>query len=71
MKKRFTVRSIILTAALSVLVTLGAAALTAWLLLGSSGLAITAGAALLNTRFVGEYDPRCSCAGTTSMWGSA
>lgn len=57
MKKRFTVRSIILTAALSVLITLGAAALTIWLLLGTSGLAIAAGAACINAHFVGEYDP--------------
>ena len=55
--KRFSVLSIILTAALSVLVTLGAVALTIWLLLGSSGLAIASGAAYINTRFVGEYDP--------------
>lgn len=56
MKKRFRVRALIFTAALSVLVTLGAVALAAWLLLGSSGLAITAGTALIHTRFVGEYD---------------
>lgn len=55
--RRFSVISIILTAALSVLVTLGAVALTAWLLLGSSGLAIATGAAYINARFVGEYDP--------------
>ncbi|MGN0968092.1 MAG: S41 family peptidase, partial [Oscillospiraceae bacterium] len=56
MKKRFSVKAIILTAALSVFITLGAVALTAWLVLGSSGLAITAGAAYINTQFVGEYD---------------
>lgn len=56
MKKRFTVRSIILTAALSVLVTLGIIALAAWLLLGSAGLAVAAGVAYINTQFVGEYD---------------
>ena len=56
MKKRFSTKAIILTAALSVLVTLGAVALTAWLVLGSSGLAVTAGAAYINTQFVGEYD---------------
>lgn len=55
--RRFSVISIILTAALSVLVTLGAVALTVWLLLGSSGLAIATGAAYINARFVGEYDP--------------
>jgi carboxyl-terminal processing protease len=56
MKKRFSVCSIILTAALSVLVTLGAAALAAWLLLGQAGLTIASGAAYIHTRFVGEYD---------------
>ena len=54
--KRFSIRSIILTAALSVFVTLGAAALAVWLLLGSSGLAIATGAVYINARFVGEYD---------------
>lgn len=55
-EKRFTKRAIILTAALSVLGTVGAVALAAWLVLGSSGLAVTFGAALINTSFVGEYD---------------
>ncbi len=56
MEKRFRLRAIILTAALSVLVTLGAVALAAWLVLGTPGLAITAGVAYINTQFVGEYD---------------
>lgn len=56
MKKRFTVKTIVLTAALSVVVTLGAVALAAWFLLGSSGLTIAAGAAYINTLFVGDYD---------------
>lgn len=56
MKKRFSVKSIVLTAALSVVLTLGAAALGAWLLLGSSGLAITYGTAVIRSSFVGEYD---------------
>ena len=54
--KRFSTKAIILTAALSVVVTLGAVALAAWLLLGSSGLTIAAGAAYINTFFVGDYD---------------
>jgi len=54
--KRFTARSIVITAALSVLCTLGAVALAAWLLLGTSGLAVAEGAALINLAFVGEYD---------------
>lgn len=53
--KRFSTRSIILTAALSVILTLGAVALAAWLLLGSSGLSILAGTAVIRTQFVGEY----------------
>lgn len=56
MKKRFGLKSIVLTAALSVFVTLGAVALAAWLLLGPSGLAVATGAAYINAFFVGEYD---------------
>ena len=55
--KRFSLRAIILTAALTVLITLGAAALVIWNLLGEAGLAITAGTICINSRFVGEYDP--------------
>lgn len=54
--KRFSVCSIVVTAALSVIITLGAVALAVWLLLGSSGLAVATGAAFINTKFVGEYD---------------
>lgn len=54
--RRFRLRSIILTAALSVVLTLGAVALTLWLLLGTQGLAVATGALLINTGFVGEYD---------------
>ncbi len=54
--KRFRLRSIILTAALSVVITLGAVALAAWLLLGSAGVTIAAGAAYINALFVGDYD---------------
>ena len=58
MKKtnRFRLRSIIITAALSVVVNLGAVALALWLLLGSQGIAVATGALLINTGFVGEYD---------------
>ncbi len=55
-KKRFSILSVVLTAALSVIVTLGAVALAAWLLLGPSGLAITHGTAIIRTQFVGDYD---------------
>lgn len=54
--KRFRFRSIVITAALSVVITLGAVALAAWWLLGSVGLTIAAGAAYINTLFVGNYD---------------
>lgn len=56
MKKRFSVRALILTAALSVCFTLGAVALALWLLLGPSGMAVAVGAGYINTCFVGEYD---------------
>lgn len=54
--RRFKLRTIILTAALSVVITLGAAALALWLLLGTHGLAVATGAVLINTGFVGEYE---------------
>ena len=54
--RRFRLRSIIITAALSVILTLGAVALAAYLLLGSHGLAVAGGALFINTGFVGEYD---------------
>lgn len=56
-KKRFSLRAILLTALLSVLGTLGAAVLAAWLVLGTDGLAVVESVALINTRFVGDYDP--------------
>lgn len=55
-KKRFSKKAIILTAALSVFFTLGAVALAAWLLLGSSGLTVAYGTAVIRSSFVGEYD---------------
>lgn len=54
--KRFTVRSIIVTSALSVLVTLGAVALVLWLSIGTSELAVLAGMKCIESKFVGEYD---------------
>ena len=54
--KRFSLLSIIITAALSVLVTLGAVALALWLRLGTPGLAVVSGFLHINDRFVGEYD---------------
>ncbi len=55
-KKCFSGLTVVLTAALSVIVTLGAVALAAWLLLGSSGLAIAQGAAVIRHGFVGVYE---------------
>ncbi len=46
----------ILTAALSVVITLGAVALALWLLLGTQGLAVAGGALFIRTGFVGDYD---------------
>ena len=54
--RRFRLRSIIITAALSVVFTLGAVALALWLLLGTQGLAVAGGALFIKTGFVGEYD---------------
>ena len=54
--KRFNFVSAIITAALSVLVTLGAVALVLWLRLGTPGLAVVSGFLHINDRFVGEYD---------------
>ena len=54
--RRFRLRSILITAALSVVLTLGAVALTLWLLLGTQGLAVAGGAMYIKTGFVGEYD---------------
>lgn len=55
-KKRFSTKTVVLTAMLSIVFTLGAVVLAAWLLLGSSGLSVLAGTAVIRTQFVGEYD---------------
>lgn len=55
-EKRFTVRSIIVTSALSVLVTLGAVALALWLSIGTPELAVLAGMECIESKFVGEVD---------------
>ncbi len=54
--KRFSRLSLILAVVLSVLGTLCIVALVGWCLLGSSGLSILQGVAVIHTRFVGEYD---------------
>lgn len=54
--KRFTVRSIIITSALSVLITLGAVALAVWLLVGTPELAVLTGMKNIEKHYVGQYD---------------
>ncbi len=55
-KKRFGIPGIVVTAAATLLVTLGGVALAAWLVIGPQGLTLLEGLALINTQFVGEYD---------------
>lgn len=55
-QKRFSAIALLITAAVTVLVTVAALALTAWLRLGSGGLAVLESVALIRDRFVGEYD---------------
>ncbi len=55
-KKRFSPIALIITAALTAALTLGAVALTAWLRLGPGGLAVLESMELIRGRFVGEYD---------------
>lgn len=57
-KKRFSAVALLITAAVTVLVTVAAVALTAWLRLGSGGLAVLESVELIRDRFVGEYDER-------------
>lgn len=55
-QKRFSPLALILTAVLTLVLTLGAVALTAWLRLGPGGLAVLESVELVRGRFVGEYD---------------
>lgn len=55
-QKRFTPIALIVTAAVTLVLTLAAAALTAWLRLGSGGLAVLKSVELIRDRFVGEYN---------------
>lgn len=55
-EKRFTLRALILTAAATLVLTLAAVALTAWLRLGSGGLAVLWSMDLINARFPGDHD---------------
>ncbi len=56
-KKRFSPIALIITAALTAALTLGAVALTAWLRLGPGGLAVLKSMDLIDTRFPGDHDP--------------
>lgn len=56
-EKRFTPRALIITAAATLLLTLGLVALTAWLRLGPGGLAVLKSMDLINTKFPGDHDP--------------
>lgn len=55
-EKRFSLWDLVLTAAVTLALTLGAVALTAWLRLGPGGLAVLESMELIRTRFVGEYE---------------
>lgn len=54
-EKRFSGHAILITAAVTVVLTLAAAALAVWLLLGRDGLAVVQGLRTIERRFVGEY----------------
>lgn len=55
-EKRFTVATLVLTALITLTLTLGGVALTAWLRLGPGGLAVLEGMELIQSRFVGELE---------------
>ena len=55
-KKRFSPLALILTAVITLAVALGGTALAAWVVIGPQGLTLLEGLALINTRFVGEYE---------------
>ncbi len=54
-EKRFTVRALIVTAALTLVLTLGGVALAAWLHLGSGGLAVLESMELIHHYFPGDH----------------
>lgn len=55
-EKRFTPIALIITAVVTLALTLATVALTAWLRLGPGGLAVLKSIDLIRDRFVGEYD---------------
>lgn len=56
-EKRFTLRALIITAAVTLVLTLAAVALTAWLRVGPGGLAVLQSMGAIHSRFAGDYDP--------------
>ena len=54
--KRYTRWHLLFAVALTLLITLGGTALTAWLVLGPESLTLLEGYGLIRNRFVGEYD---------------
>lgn len=55
-KKRFSALAVVLSVVLTLVISLGGVALAAWLTIGTQGLTLLEGLALINTRFVGEYE---------------
>ena len=55
-KKRFSPLALILAVVITLAVTLGGVALAAWAFIGPQGLTLLEGLALINARFVGEYE---------------
>lgn len=66
-EKRFTSRALIITAVVTLGLTLAAVTLTAWLRLGPGGLAVLQSMELINSRFPGDHDP-AQTAGD-AIWG--
>ncbi len=54
--RRFSAVHLLLTVVLTAALTLGAAALVLWAVVGEGGLSLLGGLFLVNTRFVGEYE---------------
>ncbi|MEG2097530.1 MAG: S41 family peptidase [Pseudoflavonifractor sp.] len=55
-EKRFGLLGMILSVLITLLLTLGAVVLAAWVFIGPAGLTLLEGLTLVNTRFVGEYE---------------
>lgn len=66
-EKRFTIAAIVMTALITLTLTLGGVALTAWLRLGPGGLAVLEGMELIQSRFVGESQEDVAGAALSGM----